>query len=108
MADKDDIKALETRVTNLESAVGNLTSRSALYNLPINVDPPAWPWPVFGGGWGVYRPGGGIPDPAPVDYSRLPVAQLESTLHSINGEKARLASLETQVTQHLERARKKG
>jgi hypothetical protein len=75
----------------------------------IYVDPPAWPWPVAGGGWGGYRPPwhGPIPDPAPIDYSRLPVEQLEAALHSINAEKARLASAEAQVTQHLENAKKK-
>ena len=69
-------------------------------------DPAPYP-----GGYGGYRP---IPihrpigDPAPVDYSRLPVSQLEATLHSINAEKARLASLEAQVTQHLEKHKAKG
>jgi hypothetical protein len=72
----------------------------------IYADPPPWGgW----GGWGGYRPPahGPIPDPAPVDYSRLPVEHLEATLHSINAEKARLASIEAQVTQHLEKAKKK-
>ena len=63
----------------------------------------------FGTGGGVYRypvhrP---IGDPPPIDYSSLPAEQLEATLHSINAEKARLSSLEAQVTQHLEKHKAK-
>ncbi len=71
----------------------------------IYADPP--PFPVTG--YGGYRPPHWpIGDPPPIDYSRLPVEQLEATLHSINAEKARLASIEAQVTQHLEKSKKKG
>jgi hypothetical protein len=45
---------------------------------------------------------GPIGDPPPIDFSRFSAAQLESTLHSINAEKARLASLEALVTKQLE------
>jgi hypothetical protein len=44
---------------------------------------------------------GPIGDPPPIDVSRFSVAQLEATLHSINAEKSRLASMETMVTQQL-------
>jgi len=65
------------------------------------------PWPVYGGGG--YRPPVHWPvgDPAPVDYSRLPAEQLESTLHSINAQKARLASAEEQVTAQLAKLKEK-
>ena len=64
------------------------------------------PWPVYGGGG--YRPPVHWPvgDPAPVDYSSLPAEQLESTLHSINAQKARLASIEEQVTAQLAKHKK--
>jgi len=111
MSDTDNIKALETRVTNLESAVGQIlggaATRAALYSLPIHADPASWPW-IFGGGGVRGGGGGGIPDPAPTDFSRLSSSQLESSLHSINSEKARLASLEAQVTQQMDRLKKKG
>jgi hypothetical protein len=51
---------------------------------------------------------GPIGDPAPFDFSRLNVSQLESALHSVNAEKARLASLETLINQHLARAKQPG
>ncbi len=65
------------------------------------------PWPIYGGGG--YRPPVHWPvgDPAPIDYSSLPAEQLESTLHSINAQKARLASLEEQVTAQLSRLKEK-
>jgi hypothetical protein len=92
-------------------------------------DPP--PYPVYGGGgWrpphvgpigdpAVYaaRVGhigdpavyaarvGHIGDPPPIDVSRFSIVQLEATLHSINAEKARLTSIETMVTQQLEKAK---
>jgi hypothetical protein len=46
---------------------------------------------------------GHIGDPPPIDVSRFTVPQLEATLHSINAEKARLASIETMVTQQLDK-----
>lgn len=48
---------------------------------------------------------GPIGDPPPIDVSRFSVVQLEATLHSINAEKARLASLEALVTKQLEKAK---
>src|SRR5213593_1848057 len=74
------------------------------------VDPAPWPTPVVDpatwGGWGV-RPTvattfgriGHIGDPAPIDVSRFSVSQLESALHTINAEKARLTSMETMIKQ---------
>jgi hypothetical protein len=47
---------------------------------------------------------GQVGDPAPPDFGRLSVAQLEATLHSINAEKARLDSLHSLVSKHLDRA----
>jgi hypothetical protein len=51
---------------------------------------------------------GHVGDPPPFDFSTLSVSQLESTLHTINAEKARLDSMETMVKQQLERAKQKG
>jgi hypothetical protein len=48
---------------------------------------------------------GHIGDPPPLDVSRFSIAQLEATLHAINAEKARLSSIETMVTQQLDRAK---
>jgi len=47
---------------------------------------------------------GNVGDPPPFDFSRLSAAQLESTLHSISAEKARLDSMEALVTRQLDRA----
>ncbi len=79
-------------------------------------DPP--PYPVYGGGgWRPPHVGpigdpavfaarvGHIGDPPPIDVSRFSIVQLEATLHSINAEKARLTSIETMVTQQLEKAK---
>jgi hypothetical protein len=49
---------------------------------------------------------GQVGDPPPVDVSRFTIPQLEATLHSINAEKARLASMETMVTQQLDKLKK--
>jgi hypothetical protein len=46
---------------------------------------------------------GPIGDPPPIDVSRFSISQLEATLHSINAEKARLSSIETMVTQQLDK-----
>lgn len=51
---------------------------------------------------------GPIGDPPPIDVSRFSIAQLEATLHSIAAEKARLASMETMVTQQLNTLKKQG
>lgn len=84
------------------------------------VDPGPWPNPVvdpgpWGGGGFVspVRPAaatfariGQIGDPPPIDISRFSLAQLESALHSINAEKARLNSLETMIKQQIDKAKK--
>lgn len=44
-------------------------------------------------------------DPPPIDVSRFTLAQLESTLHMINAERSRLHSMETMITQQLEKLR---
>jgi hypothetical protein len=84
------------------------------------VDPAPWPTPIVDPApWGnVFQQPtvsatalgriGAVGDPPPFDFSRLSVSQLESTLHSINAEKARLDSMETMVKQQLERAKKQG
>ena len=95
MADADNIKNLEDRVTRLEAAVGGAISD------------PAGPWGGFGGG-GIVRGHGPVGDPAPVDLSRMSSAQLQASLHSIQAEKTRLAAMEALVNQHLEKAKGKG
>jgi hypothetical protein len=86
------------------------------------VDPGPFPTPVVdpapwgGGGVGSIRATaatafgriGHVGDPPPIDISRLSVAQLESSLHAINAEKARLTSMETMIKQQLERAKQQG
>jgi N-glycosylase/DNA lyase len=47
-------------------------------------------------------------DPAVTDYTSVPVEHLETLLHSINAEKARLDSMETVITQQLEKRKKQG
>ena len=76
------------------------------------VDPAPWPNPiadpaVFAQSLAAQariRPIGG--DPPPPDFSRLTVLQLESTLHSIAAEKARLDSMEQMVKKQLDVAKK--
>jgi len=93
MATADDIKKLQDRVSRLESAVG-----AAIVD-------PAGPWGGGGGGViPVHRPVG---DPAPIDVSRFSAAQLQSSLHSINAEKTRLAAMEGLVNQELEKRKAK-
>jgi len=48
---------------------------------------------------------GPIGDPPPIDVSRFSQGQLESTLHSINAERARLDSMETLIKQQLDRVK---
>ncbi|MEX5217484.1 MAG: hypothetical protein AB7G68_10660 [Nitrospiraceae bacterium] len=81
------------------------------------VDPAPWPTPVVDpapmGGFAQFRPTaastfgriGQIGDPPPIDISRLTVSQLESSLHTINAEKARLNSMEAMLKQQLERVK---
>ena len=47
-------------------------------------------------------------DPPPPDFSRFSAAQLQSTLHSIAAEKARLDAMEKLVQTHLDKANKPG
>jgi hypothetical protein len=47
-------------------------------------------------------------DPPPIDVSRFSISQLEATLHSINAEKARLASMETMINQQLQKLKTHG
>ena len=47
-------------------------------------------------------------DPPPIDVSRFSIAQLEASLHSINAEKARLASMETMINQQLTKLKTHG
>jgi hypothetical protein len=49
---------------------------------------------------------GAVVDPVPPDFSRLSIAQLESSLHSINAEKARLESMEAMIRKQIERTTK--
>ncbi len=94
MADAENLKNLEDRVTRLETAIG-----AAIVD-------PAGPW--FGGGGG-YRPvHGPIGDPAPIDFSRLSAAQLQASLHSINAEKTRLAAMEGLLNEQLKKLKTKG
>lgn len=51
---------------------------------------------------------GRIADPPPIDFSRFSVSQLESVLHSINAEKARLDSMQQLVQKQLDAAKQKG
>jgi len=89
---------------------------------PITIsDPPPWPGFVVDPAPPpqVFDPGvlqssasaalgriGRIGDPPPPDLTRLTVIQLESALHSIAAEKARLDSMEQMVKRQLETARK--
>jgi hypothetical protein len=49
---------------------------------------------------------GKVADPAPPDITRLSVIQLESAIHSIAAEKARLDSMEQMIKKQLETAKK--
>jgi len=51
---------------------------------------------------------GQIGDPPPIDVSRLTISQLESSLHTINAERARMDSMETMIKQQLDRLRQQG
>jgi hypothetical protein len=51
---------------------------------------------------------GKVGDPPPPDFSRLNMSQLESTLHSIAAEKARLDGLEKLVKGQMDRLKQQG
>lgn len=78
------------------------------------VDPAPWPSPISDPAVFAQQAAnaaalgriGKIGDPPPPDISRLSVIQLETTLHSIAAEKARLDSMEQMVKKQLETARK--
>jgi hypothetical protein len=84
MAVDDTLKNIEERLARLEAA-------------RLDTPQPS-PWFRFGP----------ITDPATIDLGRLSVSQLESALHSVHAEKARLASMETLINQHLERVKQPG
>ena len=73
------------------------------------VDPAPWPNPIADPA--VFAQSlagriGRVADPPPPDIGRLSVVQLESALHSIAAERARLDSMEQMVKKQLETARK--
>jgi hypothetical protein len=49
---------------------------------------------------------GPIGDPPPIDIGRFTVAQLESSLHTINAERARLDSMESMVKSRIAELKK--
>ena len=51
---------------------------------------------------------GRVADPPPPDFSRLSVSQLETAIHSINAEKARLDSMGQMLQKQLDAAKQKG
>lgn len=78
------------------------------------VDPAPSPNPVFDqslltdavrANFGRFGPVG---DPPPIDISRFNASQLESSLHTINSERARLDSMEKLIKQQLDRLKKQG
>jgi hypothetical protein len=73
----------------------SIVSDPAPWPPSIVTDPAPWP--------GRFGPVGDSP---PIDISRLSVSQLESTLHNISAERARLDSMESMVKRQLETARK--
>jgi hypothetical protein len=84
------------------------------YPHPV-VDPAPWPNPIadpavfaqsLAASQSLAGRIGRVADPAPPDVSRLTVVQLESALHSIAAEKARLDSMEQMVKRQLETAKK--
>ena len=84
----------------------------APYPRPI-VDPAPWPNPIadpatFGQSLSASLLGriGKVADPPPPDIGRLSVVQLESALHSIAAERARLDSMEQLVKKQLDAAKK--
>lgn len=73
------------------------------------VDPAPWPNPIADPA--VFAQSlagriGRVADPPPLDLSRFTVVQLESALHSIATERARLDSMEQMVKKQLETAKK--
>ena len=76
---------------------------------PIPIPFPGDPSPIGGGivtGGPIRPPIGSGGDPPPIDLSRFNINQLESTLHTINSERARLESLEKLVKDQIGRMEK--
>ena len=74
---------------------------------PIVADPAPWGGGI-GGGTITRPPIGPIGDPPPMDLGRLNLAQLESSMHSINAEKARLDSLEKLINNQIGKLKNPG
>ena len=73
------------------------------------VDPAPWPNPIADPA--VFAQSlagriGRVADPAPPDVTRLSLVQLESALHSLAAERARLDSMEQMLKKQLETAKK--
>jgi hypothetical protein len=96
---------------------------------PISIDPAPWggvrpgivPTPIgpigdtspFGGGivrGSQFFPGhvGPVGDPAPIDLSRFSLQQLESSLHTIAAERARLDATEGMIKERMATLKKQG
>ena len=73
----------------------SIVSDPAPWPPSIVSDPAPWPGRI-----------GPVGDSPPIDIGRLSVSQLESTLHNISAERARLDSMESMVKRQLETARK--
>lgn len=75
----------------------------------VVVDPAPW---GGGGGWGrppvITAPSGPIGDPAPFDISRFTLTQLETSLHSIAADKARLDSTEKLIKERIKALKPEG
>lgn len=103
------VKQLEERLARLETVIGaSLGGR--IPNFGPVVDPAPFPWPrpwpqplPMPWPWPIPQPG----DPSPIDLGRLTVSQIESSLHAINSERARLDALESTLKAQLTKARKK-
>lgn len=79
---------------------------------PVVADPAPYPWQWGGGPFVRQTAGttlgriGQIGDPPPIDVGRFSISQLESSLHTIEAEKARLNSMETMIKQQLDALKK--
>ena len=73
----------------------SIVSDPAPWPPSVVTDPAPWPGRI-----------GPVGDSPPIDIGRLSVSQLESTLHNISAERARLDSMESMVKRQLETARK--
>ena len=103
---------IEARLENIEVAISQ--SQGAHFPGGPIVDPGPFPGPFpWPQPWPQPRP---LPipwplpwpgDPAPIDLSRFSGGQLDSMLHSINSERARLDSLEKMVKGSISAMKKK-